>query len=345
MAQTVGAVLKEYAMYPVSKDRFDFLRVATELELQLEYLEMQQTLAEIPKEVYTEHLGIMTEGFLFAEAVDAATLQLLEEKVAEKLTNLQKWIKDKWDSFIAFIIKAWKALMGKIGDLNKKAKEVWDRAELKRTSFTEEERDAIAKIVHDAMQSANFPLSRKQASAGNVPKAVVSITNAGVQPRLVATFAGSNMTADPSGITGEGHVTVDSRYQKALTPAQIESLVRRMVQGDDAGQMTSSLAKFIGQNSKGIRVPSDTAELEKLISDLEAHAATLKETMSATSQSRMDAAVASKGDDMKAFDGFVKELYVSAGQSINLLKAGVVYRSKVINGIDAFLNKLPKEAA
>ena len=323
---TLQDYLKECEMFQYSKENFELVKEAAEINVGALYIESQQFMLE--------NAGIAegVEAGYMVEAADEASVKLLAQKAGGKKEKWAAKAKSLWARIVAAWKRFWGAIIEKYKKIRAKAADV--KANLARVKITDEMAKEIGELVDRAVKQSQIPISDKQHEGfKKVPKNVIVACEDGVKKKLAAAIC--NDTIDLV-------INNPGQFALALSEGQLKSLFKLVsdnkvlaANADALGRLKKVIEDAQTHNlKKGISVTKETSELEDLLKYIND-----SETKLAKDISEYKPA---EGEGV----GDVTTLFANAKavsqNSIKLYTAVIRFQEIVQSGLDAICKKAPK---
>lgn len=323
---TIKEFMTECELFKYSQENYNFMKEASELMLMEDYIRDQKFLMENASLV-AESTGYLTEGFLFESSTDEAIV-LLEEKYAFKVKKFmgdaKTWLLNLWKGFISFL----KGLGKKMKDLSVKADDVV-RKLTALTEVTDEDKEAIKKVIEGAITTTNAPISDKQIDGFHkLPNNIIKWNDNTVKEKLAAALVNTRIQTT---------IASDGPYNMAIAERHIVKFFDKVVKNlsSDSDKGTESLQKVLERyinesRTNGIMVSADTGAVDKLIEQLESFRYKIE---TANLEKEYQGKMSEVGRK------FFEDTSTSMAHCIALYTAVTNYRMQVIMGLAAILKK------
>lgn len=324
MAGTLNDFLKECEMFPYSKENFEIIKEAAEINVAALYVENQTYMAENADVVASQEAGYMMES--------------ADEESVKSLKDNLKGKKDKWGAkakaIWARIVKAfktfWNAIVVKWTKLTAKAADV--KKDLTAVTLTEEQSQAIRKLVLDSVTSSGIPLAEHQKSGyKGLPKNIIAgIKDETVKNKLAAVLYNNSIDLTIS----------KESFGSALSDSQLKEFFNKLSDKSflacNKGALANVVKKLEGYQTanltKGISVSKNMEDVKKLIEFIE------------DAEKKITGEIVQDEDNGYTHAvGDVTTLFANAqkvtADSIKLYTTVVRYQEFVLNGLGPILKK------
>lgn len=317
MAMTFNDYITECELFPYSKENFDLVKEASELNIAALYIENQEFIAENASLVAGCRAGYMTEAANEKDVEDAKVKSTEKKnKWVEKIKNLWRKMVNAIKKFWGMLVDKWKSLTAKIKDINK---------HLDLMEITPEGAREIEEIVNRAVRESGIPISEKQREGfKKLPKKILVVSSESVKNRLAAVLCNSTIDLD----------IAKSDYKKAFSEKQLEKLFDKVsdkssLLGSSEGlkEIRDYITKTFHTNiEKGLKISKNTDDMSNFISHLEKLDAKFTEKSPENVPTAMRAAEVAVGGANNIF----ADAHVVTADSIKLYKTIHSYQTKVV---------------
>lgn len=325
MAGTLNDFLKESELFPYSKENYDLIKEASELNIAAMYLENQTFMTENADIIVDQEAGYMMES------ADPEATEKLEDKVSSKKSKWAVKAKSIWEKIIKAFRTFWKAVVARWDKLTAKAADV--KKNLGVAKLTPEQIAAVTKLVNDAVKSSGIPISDKQRQGTRgLPKNIITISEDSVKNRLAAVLCNSTIELVPTKVA----------FAMAFSEKQLKEFFSKISDKtflaghkEALASVTKKMNDFQATNlTKGISISRSNEEVKKLIEDIEAAEKKITDEIMQDEDNNYTHAV-----------GDVTTLFANAqrvtGDSIKLYTTVIRYQELVLNGLDAIVKRAP----
>ena len=329
---TLNDYLKECENFQYSKENFDLVKEAAEINIAAMYLESQQYMVENAGAFE----GLDSEYMM--ESADESSVKLLAQKASGKKEKWAAKAQGIWKRIVAAFKTFWNAIVERWNKLRGKAADI--KANLARVKITPEVAKEIGELVDRAVKESGIPISDKQKeSFKNLPKNVWTTCEDGVKNKLAAAIC--NRTIDLTLVNG-------GQFALAFSENQLKDLFKLVSDKKVLAANADGLATLKGfiestqkkNLTKGMSVSKDKTELEELnkyINDAE-----LKVSQDITSLK--DSVKNDPGN--KEGVGDVSTLFnnvqLVSHNSMRLYSAIIRFHVTVTKGLETIIKKAPK---
>ena len=171
---TLNDYLKECETFQYSKENFDLMKEAAEINVAAMYLESQQYMIENAGAFE----GLDSEYMM--ESADESSVKQLAQKAGGKKEKWAEKAKGIWKRIVAAFKTFWNAIVERYNKLRGKAVDV--KKNLGRVKITPEVAKEIGALVDSAVKQSGIPISDKQKEGfKKLPKAVITTCEDGVK--------------------------------------------------------------------------------------------------------------------------------------------------------------------
>lgn len=322
MAGTLNDFLKECDMFPYSKENFELVKEASELNIASMYLENQRFMVENPSLIAESSEYMM-------EAVDAESVKSLEGNVSAKKGKFRARAKKIWESIVKAFKTFWNAVVARWDKFTAKAADV--KKNLALVKLTPEQITEITSLVEGAVKTSGIPISDKQKSGSRgLPKNILVISEDSVKNKLAAVLCNSTIELVPS----------KEQYSMAMSEKQLKNFFNTLSNKLFLAAHKDALASAVKQMndyhkdnlSKGISISKNNDEVKELIKFIEDAEKKIVEEILQDEDNGFTHGV-----------GEINTLFADAqkvtGDSIRLYTTVVKYQEIVLNGLDKIVKK------
>jgi hypothetical protein len=303
--------MKECEFFPYSKEYYNIFKEASELDVMEQCLESNLFVIENP-ELIQESVSVLTEGYLF-ESDGEIKIEVMEEKIQEKLKNLGNKIASSVDKIIKMVIAAFKKCMEIIGKFKDRAKEIYDYLQINK--LTKQQQEDIDKLVGDATANweQKYDIAIHENQAAKIPRGMMLVTGPRSTYKKVAAALGGtsiriNLKAEWS--------------KKALSDTQLVKFLKDYNKG--RLNSASSIASAQSGNARsGLVLGSDLTERLKELG--------LNDKAKETEIAGAENVEKEKGNTAKA--EALKALNEAISPSIRIINAVIAYRQLIVKNL------------
>lgn len=320
--------------YPYSKDNYDLLKEASELDLMSQYIENQQFIRENADIVaLTESTESLTG--LFTESVDDSTMTSLQESFRSKAANFGRKVGKKLNDAIRWVINFFRKLGASIEKSMKDVQHI--REYIKKNGLSAEEIQEIGSVITNRMFS--IEPYKKDAVMTKVIKAVDDV------PGKKDTW--KNVTKN--GICTA--IALDYVFIKndgVMEPSDLVVICKGIL-NDDLKNKQVAEARFNSYSARvakagGVRIWVDVKTINKAIDDLQELQPKLIEALNPEDKQKMakydpdfaDAVgknATADNDQFKAMNEMLGKVITSVGKTINAYSEYSSNRQSIITKI------------
>lgn len=328
---TFGDYIKECELFPYSKENYDLIKEASELNLAAMYLENQEFIME-----NSELAGSCVAGYM-VEAADLTTVNDVKEKVSEKKNKWVEKARKVFNRIISAIKSFWNSIVNrfrKISDRCKKLKE--DFAVVK---LTDEQKDQIKHIVNTAIEESGIPISDDQKEKfSKLPKPLLIFSENGLKNKLAAALCNKKIDL----------VISKDKFPYAFSESQLKDFFAK-VSSTDANKGSKGglndikeiINKVTAKNYKnGITVNKDVEANQAFLKYIEEVEAKFKQRTPDSVDESMRDASAAVGDVSTIFSEALKV----SSDSMKLYRTVIAYQEKVISKLESFVKNMAKKS-
>ena len=309
---TIGDFIKECELFLYSKENFDLKKEASELDLMEQCIESHRFRIE-NAELIIESIGYLKEGFLF-ESVDEKQIQVLEEKLSEKLEAFGSKIKVLWDKLVKVIKAAFAVLMKRYLNLKGKTEEIIKYLNVNK--LDPEVHAVIEKMVEQVVTTSGAPITERQIEGfRRLPRHIITVGKESTRNRIVAVLVNTNIRVSVS----------SEKFPNALSENQLKELMTSNASRMKHDDIEKKIKGYQGANYRnGLIVSKKEENVKSLLDSLKSYEGFIQ-------KGENDAAIS--GEYNSSMQKTIGLLYHVTGDIVKLYNAVIKFREIVIMGL------------
>lgn len=316
---TIAEFIKEAELFPYSRENFDTMKEASEIDLMAHYIESQQFMSDNTE--YLAESAEIVEGYLF-EAMSEEEMTKFEESFGEKMKGFGSKVATIAKSVWTAIINFFRKLGSGCKSLAEKATKLTDK--FKNTKLSEQTQIDIKALVNKAIDQSKLPVSESGLKSIRVPKKL-NINDTITSAKVTAALTGQvvlALTGDDAAALNDSQIT--EFFGSVFDPLKVD--------GNSAKNGARYLDRAQASNAKKC-VLNSTEEAAKSITDrlIEVQGSISGAQINYRKDVGEPAALASEAYQLAT------RAKSSAAKSFTLFGKANNYRTIVINGLEKIL--------
>ena len=325
---TIADFVKEAEVYTYTKEHFNMMKEATEIDLMAHFIESQEFMSD-NADYLAESTDLFVEGFLF-EAMGEDEMTKFEENFSEKMKGFGTKVASLAKTIYTAIINFFKKLGGGCKTLGEKATKITDK--FKSVKLSEQTQIEIKALVNKAIDQSKLPMNESGLKAIRVPKKL----------NINDTLTSAKVTA---ALTGQVVLQLAGDESSALNDKQIVEFFGGVfdpntIDGNKVSRGTSYLEKAQKDNAKKC-ILNCTEEAAGNIAD---NLIKIQGDI-ANAQINYRKDVGESGANASASYQLASRAKGSAASSFKLFGKTNTYRTIVLNGLEKILEANSAEPA
>ena len=308
----IGEFVKECELLPYSKENYDLMKEACELDLMEQYIQSQRFRRD-NMELIEECKEYLHEGFLF-ESSDENQIRAFEEKFSEKLNDFGKKIKALWDKIVRVVKVAFIALLKKYINLKERTEEIVKYLGVNK--LDPQVHAVIEKMVEDAIKTSGAPIAERQIEGfRKLPRYIITVGSESTRNRLAAVLVNTNIKVSVS----------SEKYPNALSENQLKELLTSNASRMKPADIEKKIKNYQSTNYRnGLLVSKKEEDVKSFVGGLKSYEGFLQKDES-------DATIS--GEYNSSMQKALGLLYQVTGDTIKLYNSITKFREMVVMGL------------